>query len=151
MSRTKVRSKRWHGVKCNKPANAGKESKMSNQELVAEVKELSKFLLDPAKQRPDEFKNHGIVAEFAQRAGWVGHTIDWTNLFLTEKQVQSLEQLIEAQGALADEGLTTTPKEIFDAAETLFNRGKTAFSHTELGEAVKEQRRTRTSTTNVYF
>ena len=102
--------------------------------------------------RPDEFMNHGIVTEFARRAGWVGHTIDRTNLFLSEELAQGLEQLIEAHSRLGNaEGLTATPKEIFDAAETLANRGKTLFTHAELGEVVEELRQTSMNTANVHF
>jgi hypothetical protein len=134
----------------NNPAIAGKRKEtMSNQE-VSSQEAIPEFLTNPAKQRPDEFMHHGIVAEFAKRSGWVRYSsglhglLDWTPLFLTEGQAESLEHLIEAQGFLTNEGLTTTPKEIFDAVQTLFNRGQTVFSHTELGEVIKEQRQTGT-------
>jgi hypothetical protein len=90
--------------------------------------------------RSDEFMDHEIVREFAKRKGLVGKRIDWTNLFLTETQAQLLEHLIEFQAFLANEGLETTAKEIFDAVQRLFERGQTAFSPATLGEVVKEQR-----------
>ncbi len=90
--------------------------------------------------RPDEFMDHEIVREFATRKGLVGNRIDWTNLFLTETQAQLLEHLIEFQAFLANEGLETTAKEIFDAVQTLFERGQTAFSPATLAEIVNEQR-----------
>jgi hypothetical protein len=112
---------------------------MSNQDVSSQAA-IPEFLADPAKQRPDQFRNHGIVGEFARRAGWIKDDIDWTPLCLTERQAQSLEHLIEFQDLLANDGLATTPGEIFDALDMLFKRGMTAFSHTELGEVVKAQR-----------